>query len=111
MDLISFDDFSKIQMKVGTIIEAKPFNKAKKPAFLLLIDFGLDGIKKSSAQITDLYKCDDLIGKQVIAVVNFPKKQIADIMSECLILGAVDKAGKVVLLTTDMKTDNGLNIH
>lgn len=111
MDLISINDFAKIQMKVGTIINAKPFDKAKKPAYLLTIDFGQDGIKKSSAQITDLYNCEDLIGKQIVAVINFPKKQIADVMSECLILGAVDKTGKVTLLTTDMKTDNGLSIH
>lgn len=111
MDLISIDDFAKIQMKVGTIIDAKPFVKAKKPAYLLLIDFGQDGIKKSSAQITDLYTCDDLIGKQVVAIINFPEKQIADMMSECLVLGAVDKDGKVVLLTTDIKTEDGLPIR
>ena len=89
--MITWHDFEKVEMRVGTILEVQDFPKANKPAFQLTIDFGTDlGIKKSSAQITKRYTKEDLIGKQIIAVVNFPKKQIADFMSECLVLGAVD---------------------
>ncbi|MFY8187451.1 MAG: tRNA-binding protein [Flavobacterium sp.] len=110
MELINFSDFSKIQMAVGTIMHAEPFLKAKKPAYILTIDFGKFGIKKSSAQITKLYSCDVLVGKQIVAVINFPKKQIANVMSECLVLGVADDIGNVVLLTPDFKTENGLSI-
>ena len=105
--MATFDDFIKLDIRVGTIIEAKVFEKAKKPAYQLKIDFGSEiGIKKSSAQITQLYKIDDLIGKQVLGVVNFPPKQVADFMSEVLILGTYSKDG-VVLIKPDIKVENG----
>ena len=108
-ELISWTDFSKIEMRVGTILSAELFKEAKKPAFKVTIDFGDLGIRKTSAQITKLYSTDDLIGKQVIAVTNFPKKQIANIQSECLILGVVDE-DEVTLLTTNKLVKNGLRI-
>ena len=105
--MATIDDFMKLDIRVGTIIEAKAFDKAKRPAYQLKVDFGSDiGIKKSSAQITEVYKPDDLIGKQVLAVVNFPARQIADFMSEVLVLGTYSKDG-VVLITPDKKVDNG----
>lgn len=108
---ISWSDFEKIDMRVGTIIEANVIEKAKNPAYQLKIDFGETlGIKKSSAQITNLYLPEDLIGKQIIAVVNFPKKQIAHFMSECLVLGIVGLAKDVVLLTSDLPSMNGLSV-
>lgn len=101
------DDFLKLDIRVGTIIEAKEFTKAKKSAYQLKIDFGEEiGIKNSSAQITDLYKPEDLIGKQILAVVNFPPRQIADFMSEVLVLGTYSKAG-VVLASLDKTVCNG----
>jgi tRNA-binding protein len=107
---ISWIDFEKIDMRVGTIVEVKDFPNAKKPAFQLFIDFGDDfGIKKSSAQITKRYAKADLIGKQIIAVINFPVKQIGNFMSECLVLGSV-KEDEVVLLTSDIKVANGIRI-
>lgn len=106
---IEWNDFSKIDIRVGTIIRAEIFEAAKKPAFKLWIDFGIIGIRKTSAQITTLYTPTSLIGKQVIAVINFPPKQIANILSECLILGAVD-GNEVTLLTTDKPTENGMKI-
>ncbi len=106
---ITWDDFSKIDLRVGTIIEAEEFLEAKNPSYKLKIDFGELGVKKSSAQITSLYTLDALIGKQIIAVINFPPKQIANFMSECLVLGVVD--GKdVSLLTVDLQVKNGLRI-
>jgi len=108
---ISWSDFEKIDMRVGTIIEAMVFEKAKKPSSQFQIDFrGTLRIKKSSAQITHLYLPEDLIGKQIIAVVNFPKKQIANFMSECLVLGIVGLAKDVVLLTSDLPSMNGLSV-
>lgn len=105
--MITFDEFMKIDIRVGTIIEAKPFLKARKPAYQLKIDFGEEiGIKKSSAQITDVYKPEDLINKQILAVVNFPPRQIADFMSEVLVLGTYSKQG-VVLIRPDTKVMNG----
>lgn len=105
--MANFEDFLKLDIKVGTIIEAKTFEKAKRPAYKLKIDFGRDiGIKKSSAQITDVYDIDDLIGKQILAVVNFPPKQVADFISEVLVLGTYSKDG-VVLITPDKKVENG----
>ena len=104
--MVTFDDFIKLDMRVGTIINAQVFEKAKRPAYKLEIDFGSIGIKKSSAQITEVYKVEDLIGKQVLAVVNFPPKQVADFMSEVLVLGTYSKDG-VVLITPDKKVDNG----
>lgn len=107
---ISWSDFEKIKLHVGTIIEAEMFDAARKPAYILKIDFGELGIKKSSAQITVHYQPEELIGKQIIAVTNFPPKQIANIMSECLVLGIYDNQGDVVLLTPDKKVANGNQI-
>ena len=102
-----FDDFIKLDIRVGTIIEAKVFEKAKKPAYKLKVDLGNEiGIKKSSAQITEVYQAEDLIGKQVLAVVNFPPRQIADFMSEILVLGTYSKQG-VVLIKPDKQVENG----
>jgi len=95
---ITFDDFNKIDIRIGTIIEVNDFPNARKPAYQLLINFGELGIKKSSAQITDLYDKDELLNKQIVAVVNFPKKQIAKFFSECLVLGVANKNNKIVLL-------------
>lgn len=101
------EDFLKLDIRVGTIIEATNFEKAKRPAYKLKIDFGSDlGIKKSSAQITDKYELTELIGKKVLAVVNFPPRQIADYMSEVLVLGTYTDGG-VVLITPDKETNNG----
>lgn len=105
--MISWADFEKIDMRIGTILEANPFPKAKRPAYQLLIDFGPLGKKQSSAQITAHYTPEELIGKQVIAVVNFPPKQIANFFSECLVMGVYDAAGSVVLLQPDKKVENG----
>lgn len=107
---LSWEDFEKVEMRVGTILEVNDFPKARKPSYQLLIDFGKEiGLRKTSAQITSLYDKEVLIGKQVVAVVNFPKKQIADFMSECLVLGAV-KGKDVILLNPDMPVENGLRI-
>ena len=95
---ITFEDFSKIDLRIGTIIEVKDFPEARNPAYQLSIDFGAIGIKKTSAQITDLYSKEDLLDKQIVANVNFKNKQIANFMSECLVVGAVD-SDKVILLT------------
>lgn len=108
--LISFDDFLKVDIRVGTILEVKDFPKARKPAFQVTIDFGVLGIKKTSAQITQKYTLDELVGKQVLAVVNFPPKQIANFMSECLLLGVVENSGAVTLITVDLPTPNGLRL-
>jgi tRNA-binding protein len=108
--ITDFDTFLQLDMRVGTIIHAEVFGKAKKPALLLQIDFGELGIKKSSAQITDLYTPSKLIGQQIVAVVNFPPKQIANIKSECLVLGAVAVDGKVTLLQPERKCENGERI-
>ena len=109
--MITWQDFEKVEMRIGTIVEVNNFPKANKPAFQLTIDFGSDlGIKKSSAQITKRYSKEDLIGKQIVAVVNFPKKQIADFMSECLVLGSVGEENDIVLLTSDIPVENGLRI-
>ena len=110
MDKVTFEDFSKIDFRVGTIISVEPFTKAIKPAYKLKIDFGELGILKSSAQITHRYSTEDLINKQVIAVVNFPKKQIANFISECLVLGAVNE-NDVILISPDDAVKNGLKIH
>lgn len=105
--MATFDDFEKLDIRVGTVISAKPFPKAKRPAYQMEIDFGNEiGIKKSSAQITQVYSVDELAGKQVLAVVNFPPRQIADFMSEVLVLGTYSKDG-VVLITPDKKVENG----
>lgn len=105
--MATFEDFIKLDIRVGTIIEARPFEKARKPAYQLKINFGEElGIRKSSAQITEKYCIDDLIGKQVLAVVNFPPRQIADFMSEVLVLGTYSDGG-VVLITPDKAVKNG----
>lgn len=107
---ITWNDFEKVQMHVGTIIDVRPFPEAKKPAFQLQIDFGPEiGIRKSSAQITALYTPEQLIGRQIVAVINFPKKQIGPFMSECLVLGALDPRG-VVLLHPGISVENGARI-
>lgn len=105
--MVTIDDFLKLDIRVGTIVNAKIFEKAKKPAYQLEIDFGTKlGIKKSSAQITKQYTIEDLIGKQVLAVTNFPPRQIANFMSEVLVLGTYSENG-VVLITPDKKVKNG----
>lgn len=105
--MASFEDFMKLDIRVGTIVSAKVFEKAKKPAYQLQVDFGEEiGVKKSSAQITDHYSPDDLVGKQVLAVVNFPPRQIADFMSEVLVLGTYSEGG-VVLIAPDKPVKNG----
>ena len=107
---ITWPDFSKVDMRVGTITEVQSFPEARNPSYKLIIDFGDGvGIRKSSAQITRRYTKEDLLGKQIIAVINFPKKQIANFMSECLILGAVD-GSDVILLQPGAKVDNGLKV-
>ena len=107
---ITWQDFAKIDMRVGTIIEVNDFPEARKPAYQLRIDFGEEiGIRKTSAQITKRYTKEDLLGKQTIAVVNFPKKQIANFMSECLLMGAVDNE-VVTIIQPEVKVKNGLKI-
>ncbi|MEY2587937.1 MAG: hypothetical protein RLY11_1786 [Bacteroidota bacterium] len=108
--MISWEDFTKVDIRLGTILSAQSFDKAKKPAYQLEIDFGPLGIKKSSAQITHHYKTEDLIGKQIIAVVNFPPKQIANFFSECLVLGVYDNKQQVVLLHPSLSVENGSKI-
>ncbi len=108
--MITWNDFEKIEIRVGTILTAQPFEKAKQPAYQLSINFGDIGIKKSSAQITHLYSVEDLIGKQIIAVVNFPPKQIANFFSECLVLGVYNNNKEVVLLGVDKPIKNGSKI-
>lgn len=107
---ISYEDFEKVDMRVGRIIEVNDFPEAKKSSYKLKIDFGEIGIKVSSAQITDLYKKEDLIGKLVVAVFNFPPKQIANFKSEVLTLGVPDKFGKVVLLNPEREVELGVKV-
>lgn len=107
MNMATFDDFMKLDIRVGTIVEAQVFQKARRPAYQLRIDFGEElGVKKSSAQITDHYAPEELIGRQVLAVVNFPPRQIADFMSEVLVLGTYSEGG-VVLIAPDRPVKNG----
>lgn len=109
--LITYSDFAKVDMRVGKILRVEEFPKARKPAYKLFIDFGELGEKQSSAQITNLYKPEELVGKQIIAVVNFPKKQIADFMSEVLVLGATDsQSGDIILLKPERDTNPGAQI-
>ena len=109
MSTATFDDFSKLDIRAGTIIAIDDFPEARKPAYKLTIDFGEIGIKKSSAQITNLYTKEDLMNKQIVAVVNFPLKQIGPFVSECLVLGVYNKDG-VVLLQPERKVNNGEQI-
>ncbi len=105
---ITWNEFLKVDLRVGTILEVHDFPEARKPAYQLLIDFGDDlGVKKSSAQITALYSKEELIGRQIIAVVNFPKKQIGKFMSECLVTGFEDENGDIVLSTVERNVPNG----
>jgi tRNA-binding protein len=111
MDTISFADFLKVEMHIGTIVGVEDFPNARKPAYKLTIDFGENiGIKRSSAQITTLYTPETLVGRQVIAVTNFPKKQIGNFFSEVLVLGSVDTEGVVTLLQPERAVANGLRI-
>ena len=108
----SFDDFMKIDIRCGTILEAAPFPEARKPAFKLVIDFGPDiGTRKSSAQITELYSPETLVGKKVMAVVNFPPRQIGPFMSEVLTLGVANANGEVVLVSPDSDASDGSRLH
>ena len=109
--VLSWDDFDKVDMRTGTIIDVSDFPRARKPAYRLTIDFGTEiGVKKSSAQITAHYTKEDLLQRQVIAVVNFPPKQIADFISECLVLGVYDENKDVILLKPDKPAGNGFKI-
>ena len=108
--MITWQDFEKIDIRVGTILTVSDFANAKKPSYQLTIDFGELGIKKSSAQITSLYQKDDVLGKQIVAVVNFPQKQIANFFSECLVLGVYNDAKEVVLLQPNLAVSNGNKI-
>lgn len=110
METISWDDFEKVDIRVGTVIEAQEFPKARKPAYKLTIDFGELGLKQSSAQITKFYSLENLVGQQVIAVVNFPRKQVADFFSECLVLGVYDENKDVVLIQPKHSVSNGSKI-
>ena len=105
--MIAWSDFEKIDIRAGTILEVNDFPNAKKPSYQLTIDFGELGIKRSSAQITKLYKKEELISRQVIAVVNFPPKQIANFFSECLVLGVYNEDNEVVLLQPSLAVQNG----
>ena len=109
-DLINWKDFTKIEMRIGTVISAELFKEAKNPAYKINVDFGDFGIKKTSAQVTKLYSPEDIIGKQIVAVINFPPKQIANMMSECLILGGLGDNEEVTLLQPERKIKNGTRI-
>ena len=108
---ITYEDYNKVEIKVGTVLKVSKNEKARKPSLVVEVDFGDKiGIKKSSAQITHYYSKDNLVGKQVIGICNFPKKNIAGVVSEVLILGAIEKDGKVVLVHPSPKAENGLDI-
>ncbi|KOS04682.1 tRNA-binding protein [Flavobacterium akiainvivens] len=108
---LSWNEFERVEMRVGTILEVNDFPEARKPAFQLTVDFGAEiGTRKTSAQITKRYTKEVLTGRQIVAVVNFPRKQIGKFMSECLVLGAVGSEGDVILLAPDFKVENGLRI-
>lgn len=109
---ISYDDFLKVEIRVGTVIRAEPFSQARRPAIKLWVDFGPEiGERKSSAQITKYYNPETLLGRQIVAVVNFPPKQIGPFMSECLVLGFSDGEGGIVLASPDRQVPNGGRMH
>jgi len=108
--MITWEEFEKVELRVGTVLSVENFPEAKKPAYKLKIDFGEFGIKQSSAQITSLYKKEELVGKQVLCVINFPPKKIANFMSECLTTGFVLDDGKVVLAVPEKKVPNGAKL-
>ena len=111
MDTISFDDFLKVELRVGRIVRASVFAEARKPAYVLHVDFGeVLGVRKSSAQVTGLYRPEDLVGKLVVAVVNFPKKQVGPLMSECLVTGFHDEQGEVALCVPDREVPLGTRL-
>ena len=111
MKTISWQEFEQVDLRIGTVIEARLFPEARKPAYILHVDFGPEvGMLKSSAQITDLYSPDDLVGRQVLGVVNFPKKQIGPVMSECLITGFTQADGSVVLAQPAQSVANGIKL-
>lgn len=112
MGHISWDDFDKVELRIGTILEVEPFPEARKPAWKLTVDFGEQtGVRRASAQVTDLYSAKELVGKQVLGVVNFPPKQIGPFMSECLVTGFVQADGSVVLAIPEMPVANGLRLR
>ena len=111
MSEISWDDFRKVELRVGTIVEVEEFPEARRPAWKLTVDFGEEvGLKRASAQVTDLYDAEILVGKQVVGVVNFPPKQIGPFMSECLVTGFVQADGSVVLAVPERPVENGLRL-
>lgn len=111
MNTITWDEFTRVELRVGRIVDAQPFPEARKPAYVLKVDFGPElGIRKSSAQITDLYQPADLVGRLVVAVVNFPKKQIGPLQSECLVTGFHDDAGRVALCVPDRDVPLGTKL-
>ncbi|BDD05192.1 tRNA-binding protein [Aureibacter tunicatorum] len=107
---ISWEDFTKVDMRIGTVISAEVFEEARNPSYKLMVDFGELGVKKTSAQVTKLCKTEELVGRQVIAVVNFPPKQIANIMSECLLLAGMEEGEGNALIGPDRKVKNGTRI-
>lgn len=108
---ISYDDFERVEMRVGRIVRAEPFPEARRPAYRLWIDFGELGVKRSSAQVTAHYATEELVGRQVVAVTNFPPKQIATFMSEVLVLGVPSEQGEVVLLSPDLEVPEGGRVY
>ena len=112
MDLISWDDFEKVELRIGRVLQAEPFPAAKKPAYILHIDFGADiGTKKSSVQITQQYQPQELVGKLIVGVVNFPKKQIGPLLSECLVTGFHNADGEVILCVPDKEAPPGAKLY